>query len=113
MFLGFKSVIDDTETSLSHFYVNKYLFHCLKSFACFIVKQYVKLYNLAFFIVMLVPYLKLCNLDISVPYATQCKPVFVVAFVYVSLSNTLTAGANLVGSHVRLSPSHGYREHGR
>ena len=31
----------------------------------------------------------------------------------VSLSNILTAGANLVGGPVGLSPSQGYREHGR
>ena len=55
LFLGFKTFIDDTEISLSHFYVKEYLFDCLKSFACFIVKQYVKLYNIAFFIDMSVP----------------------------------------------------------
>ena len=55
LFLGFKTFIDDIEISLSHFYVNEYLFDFLKPFACFIEKQYVKLYNIAFFIDMSVP----------------------------------------------------------
>ena len=76
--------------------MNEYLLNFLKSLGCLIVNQIHK--NNLF----------ICHTMLSCLYIDMS-----VAFVCVFLFNILTAGANLVGGHVGLSPSQGYREHGR